>query len=140
MATGVGVAAWLGDQVGYTLGRHFGRPYLERRKGQWLQDAIAKSERFYQAWGWWAVVVSRFIPWARVFVPPIAGIAKMNYYKFFSANLVGALVWGVGLTITGYYAASNEAVKSVSFGIAAFFITASVIAGIRTWLKNRKTS
>ena len=140
MATGVGVAAWLGDQVGYTLGRHLGRPYLERRKGQWLQNAIARSERFYLAWGWWAVVVSRFIPWARVFVPPIAGIAKMNYYKFFSANLVGALVWGAGLTLTGYFAASNEAVKNVSFGIAAFFISASVIAGIRVWLKNRKTS
>ena len=140
MATGVGVAAWLGDQVGYTLGRHFGRPYLDQRKGEWLQNAIAKSEKFYLAWGWWAVVVARFIPWARVFVPPIAGISKMNYYKFFSANLVGALVWGVGLTVTGYYAASNEAVKNVSFAIAAFFISASVIAGLRAWLKNRKTS
>ena len=140
MATGVGVAAWLGDQVGYTLGRHFGRPYLDQRKGEWLQNAIAKSEKFYRAWGWWAVVVARFIPWARVFVPPIAGISKMNYYKFFSANLVGALVWGVGLTVTGYYAASNEAVKNVSFAIAAFFINASVIAGLRAWLKNRKTS
>ena len=64
----------------------------------------------------------------------------MNYYKFFSANLVGALVWGVGLTVTGYYAASNEAVKNVSFAIAAFFISASVIAGLRAWVKNRKTS
>jgi membrane-associated protein len=138
MAIGVGVAAWLGDQVGYTLGRHYGRPYLDRRKGQWLKDAIAKSERFYQAWGWWAVVVARFIPWARVFVPPIAGIAKMNYYKFFSANLVGALVWGVGLTVTGYFAASNEAIKNVSYAIAIFFISASAIAGLRVWLKNRK--
>jgi len=140
MATGVGIAAWLGDQVGYTLGRHFGRPYLDRRKGQWLKNAIARSERLYEAWGWWAVVISRFIPWARVFVPPIAGIAKMNYYKFFSANLVGALAWGVGLTVTGYFAASNEAVKNVSYAIAAFFITASVVAGIRVWLKNRKAS
>ena len=138
MAIGVGVAAWLGVQVGYTLGRHYGRPYLDRRKGQWLKDAIAKSERFYQAWGWWAVVVARFIPWARVFVPPIAGIAKMNYYKFFSANLVGALVWGVGLTVTGYFAASNEAIKNVSYAIAIFFISASAIAGLRVWLKNRK--
>jgi membrane-associated protein len=139
MAIGVGVAAWLGDQVGYTLGRHYGRPYLDNRKGQWLKDAIAKSERFYKAWGWWAVVVARFIPWARVFVPPIAGIAKMNYYKFFSANLVGALVWGVGLTVTGYFAASNEAIKNVSYAIAIFFISLSIIAGIRVWLKNRKS-
>jgi membrane-associated protein len=140
MAIGVGLAAWLGDQVGYTLGRHYGRPYLERRKGEWLRSAIAKSEKFYQSWGWWAVVIARFMPWARVFVPAIAGIARMNYYKFFSANAVGALAWGTGLTITGYYAASIPAVKNASYAIAIFFITASLIAGIRTWVKNRRTA
>ncbi len=140
MAIGVGIAAWLGDQVGYTLGRHYGRPYLERRKGEWLRNAIAKSEKFYQSWGWWAVVIARFMPWARVFVPAIAGIARMNYYKFFSANAVGALAWGTGLTVTGYYAASIPAVKNASYAIAIFFITASLIAGIRTWVKNRRTS
>ncbi|MEY4019012.1 MAG: hypothetical protein RLZZ590_312 [Actinomycetota bacterium] len=140
MAIGVGVAAWLGDQVGYTLGRHYGRPYLERRKGEWLRTGIAKSEKFYQSWGWWAVVIARFMPWARVFVPAIAGIARMNYYKFFSANAVGALAWGTGLTITGYFAASIPAVKNVSYAIAIFFITASLIAGIRTWVKNRRTA
>lgn len=140
MAIGVGVAAWLGDQVGYTLGRHYGRPYLERRKGEWLRNGIAKSEKFYQSWGWWAVVIARFMPWARVFVPAIAGIARMNYYKFFSANAVGALAWGTGLTITGYYAASIPAVKNASYAIAIFFITASLIAGVRTWVKNRRTA
>ena len=140
MAIGVGISAWLGDQVGYTLGRHYGRPYLDKRNGAWLHSAIAKSEKFYLGWGWWAVVISRFMPWARVFVPAIAGISKMNYYKFFSANAVGALAWGTGLTLAGYSAATIPAVKSASYGIAAFFILASVIAGLRTWLKNRKAA
>lgn len=140
MAIGVGVAAWLGDQVGYTLGRHFGRPYLDRQKGKWLQAGIARSERIYSAWGWWAVVVARFVPWARVFVPVVAGVAKMNYYKFFSANLVGAIAWGVGLTITGYFAATIPAVKNASYGIAIFFILGSVIAGVRALRQNRKNS
>ncbi len=139
MAIGVGVAAWLGDQVGYTLGRHYGRPYLVRRKGEWLKRAITKSEKFYLAWGWWAVVVARFMPWARVIVPAIAGISKMNYYKFFSANLVGALAWGTGLTVTGYFAASIPVVKNASYAIAIFFISASLIAGIRIWWKNKKS-
>jgi membrane-associated protein len=139
MAIGVGVAAWLGDQVGYTLGRHYGRPYLDRRKGDWLKKAITKSENFYIAWGWWAVVIARFMPWARVIVPVIAGISKMNYYKFFSANLVGALAWGTGLTVTGYFAASIPAVKNASYAIAIFFISASIIAGIRVWYLNRKS-
>ena len=139
MATGVGISAWLGDQVGYTLGRHFGRPYLDKRKGEWLRGAIAKSEKFYAAWGWWAVVIARFMPWARVFIPAIAGIAKMNYYKFFSANAVGALAWGTGLTGAGYFAATIPAVKNASYGIAIFFIVASIIAGLRSWLINRKS-
>ena len=140
MAAGVGVAAWLGDQVGYTLGRHFGRPYLDRQKGKWLQAAIARSERIYSAWGWWAVVVARFVPWARVFVPVIAGVAKMNYYKFFSANLVGAVAWGVGLTITGYFAATIPVVKNASYAIAIFFILGSIVAGLRALQQNRKNT
>lgn len=139
MAIGVGVAAWLGDQVGYTLGRHYGRPYLDKRNGQWLRTAIVKSEKFYEAWGWWAIVIARFMPWARVFVPPIAGIARMNYYKFFSANLFGAVAWGTGLTLAGYYAASIPAVKNATYGIALVVILASAIAGVRTWLRNRST-
>ena len=140
MATGVGIAAWLGDQVGYTLGRHYGRPYLDKRKGVWLQNAIAKSEKFYLAWGWWAVVIARFMPWARVFIPVIAGISKMNYYKFFSANLVGALAWGVGLTLAGYYAATIPVVKNASYGIAIFFISMSILAGLRIWIRNRRSA
>ncbi|NBR25687.1 MAG: DedA family protein, partial [Micrococcales bacterium] len=140
MATGVGVAAWLGDQVGYTLGRHYGRPYLDKRKGRWIKTGIQKSEALFLAWGWWAVVISRFMPWARVFVPVIAGISKMNYYKFFSANLVGAAAWGVGLTLCGYYSASIPAVKDASYLIAGLFITASLIAGFRVWLINRRTA
>lgn len=140
MAIGVGIAAWLGDQVAYTLGRHFGRPYLSKRKGKWIQAAIAKSEAFYARWGWWAVVIGRFMPWARVFVPVIAGVARMNYYKFFSSNLVGAVAWGVGLTVTGYFAASIPAVKNASYLIAAFFIVASIVAGLRNWWLNRKSA
>jgi membrane-associated protein len=140
MAIGVGIAAWLGDQVGYTLGRHYGRPYLDKRKGDWLRNAITKSEMFYAAWGWWAVVIARFMPWARVLIPAIAGISKMNYYKFFSANAVGALAWGTGLTVAGYFAASIPAVKNASYAIAIFFITLSLLAGLRVWLKNRKSN
>ena len=140
MATGVGIAAWLGDQVGFTLGRHYGRPYLDKRKGKWIKTGIEKSETLFKAWGWWAVVIARFMPWARVFVPVVAGIAKMNYYKFFSANLVGALAWGTGLTLAGYYSASIPAVKNASYLIAGLFITASLVAGIRIWLQNRRAS
>ena len=137
LAVGVGVAAFLGDQVGFVLGRHYGRPYLDRRKGGWIRRAVSRSEKFYDDLGWWAVVVARFIPWGRVFVPPIAGIARMNYGSFLSANVVGALVWGVLITVTGFFAASIPAVKSAAYVVGGAFILASIIAGIISWRRNR---
>jgi membrane-associated protein len=50
------------------------------------------------------------------------------------------LAWGTGLTLAGYYAATIQAVKNASYGIAAFFILASIVAGLRSWLKNRKAA
>jgi membrane-associated protein len=139
LSIGIGIFAWLGDQVGYTLGRHYGRPYLDKRQGVIIQSAISKAEKFYQAWGWWAVVIARFVPMARVLIPVIAGIGKMNYYKFFSANLVGAVVWGMGLSLAGYYAASIPLVKDATYIIAVVVIAASLVAGIRSWFKNNES-
>ena len=140
MVFGVGIAAWLGDQVGYTLGRHYGRPYLDKRKGKWLKNAIEKSEVFYVRYGWWSIIVARFVPWGRVIIPALAGISKMNYYKFFSANAVGAMLWGCGLTLAGYFTYSIPFVRNATYAIALVVITLSVIAGVRTWRENRASS
>ena len=128
LVTAIFLAAFFGDQVGFVLGRVIGRPYLENKKSPRVLRMVANAERFYEQTGWWAVVAARFFPWIRTFVPPIAGAAKMNYYKFLSANFLGALLWGVGITLAGYYAASLPWVKSFSYAIAAFFITASIIS------------
>jgi membrane-associated protein len=137
MVMGVGISAWLGDQVGYALGRHYGRPYLDKRQGQWIKTAISKSEVYYQRYGWWSIVVARFVPWGRVIIPALAGISQMNYYKFFSANFVGALLWGCGLTLAGFFTYSIPWVRSTVYVIALVVIMLSVIAGVRTWRANR---
>jgi membrane-associated protein len=139
LAVGVGVAAFLGDQVGFLIGRRAGRPYLENKGGQRTQKAIAWTESFYRKFGWSAVVIARFIPWARVLIPIVAGIGRMNYYAFLSANFVGAMTWGVGLTLIGYFAASIPAVKSGAYVIAAVVIGASVLVGLRAWWQDRQT-
>jgi membrane-associated protein len=130
-------AAFFGDQVGFVIGRVVGRPYLDKRKSPRVQKMIANSEQFYERTGWWAVVAARFFPWIRTFVPPIAGASKMNYYKFLSANALGAVLWGAGITLAGYYAASLPWVKTFSYAIAAFFITASIVSGIVNYLRHR---
>lgn len=137
LALGVGIAAFIGDQVGFILGRHLGRPYLDKKSGPRMRKLIDRTDKFYRSYGWWSVVIARFIPWARVFVPWVAGIGRMNYAKFLTSNLVGALAWGVGLTLTGYFAASIPAVKSAAYVIAGVFITASIVFSVVTWRRER---
>ena len=138
LVTVIFLAAFFGDQVGFVLGRVIGRPYLEKHKGPRIQKMIERSEHFYEQTGWWAVVAARFFPWIRTFVPPIAGASMMNYYKFLSANALGALLWGVGITLAGYYAATFPWVKTSSYAIAAFFITASVVSSLVNYLRHRR--
>ena len=121
-------AAFFGDQVGFVLGRVIGRPYLDKRQSPRIKAMVVNAERFYEKTGWWAVITARFFPWVRTFVPPIAGASMMNYYKFLSANIIGAVLWGAGITLAGYYAYSIPWVKNFSYGIAAFFIIASAIS------------
>jgi membrane-associated protein len=132
------LAAFIGDQVGYVIGRKLGRPHLERRNTPRMMRMLARSEKFYARYGWWSVVIARYIPWVRTFVPPIAGTVKMNYYKFLSANALGALLWGVGITLAGFYSGSIEWVKDISYFLAAFFITGSIISAIINYRRDRR--
>jgi membrane-associated protein len=138
LVTIIVAAAFFGDQVGFVIGRVVGRPYLDKRESPRIQRMIARSERFYEHTGWWAVVAARFFPWFRTFVPPIAGASKMNYYKFLSANIFGAILWGAGITLAGFYAASLPWVKTSSYAIAAFFITASIASATVNYLRHRR--
>jgi membrane-associated protein len=135
LVTIIVVAAFFGDQIGFVIGRVIGRPYLEKRESPRIQRMIVSAERFYEQTGWWAVVAARFFPWVRTFVPPIAGASKMNYYKFLSANLLGAVLWGAGITLAGFYAHSLPWVKTSSYAIAAFFIVASVVSATVNYLR-----
>jgi membrane-associated protein len=132
------MAAFVGDQVGYVIGRKLGRPYLERKNSPRMQKILARSERFYERYGWWSVVIARYIPWVRTFVPPIAGTVRMNYYKFLSANALGAFLWGVGITLAGFYSGSISWVRDISYFLAAFFITGSIISAIINYRRDRR--
>jgi membrane-associated protein len=138
LAIGTGIAAFAGDQVGYAAGRRWGRPLLDRRGGRRTQYLVGKADRFYHLFGWWSMVVGRFIPWGRIFIPILAGAAKMRFVRFATANLVGTLLWAVLITVLGFFAASSPAVKEVSYVIAAVCIAASLVAGFRAWWLDRR--
>ena len=138
LVTVIFIAAFLGDQVGYVLGRKYGRAYLERHSSPRIEKMITRAENFYEKYGWSAVILARFYPWIRTFMPPIAGIAKMNYYKFLAANALGALLWGVGITLLGFYAASIPILKDSSRLIAAFFIVLTIALTVRNYLRSKR--
>jgi len=135
LVTVIFLAAFFGDQVGFVIGRVYGRPYLDKRDSKRIKAMIVRADRFYEQTGWWAVVAARFFPWIRTFVPVIAGASRMNYYKFLSANALGALLWGVGITLAGFYAATLPWVKSSSYAIAAFFIGASIVSMVWNYVR-----
>jgi membrane-associated protein len=132
------LAAFFGDQVGFVLGRKYGRNYLSRSERPRIQKMIRRAEDFYEKYGWTAVVLARFYPWIRTFMPPIAGLGKMNYYKFLSANIFGALLWGAGITTLGYYAASIPALDGSSKQIAGFFIVLTILITLKNYLRSKR--
>ena len=117
LAIGVFVAAVAGDATGYWTGRRFGRPWLLRRAGRAARH-VETAERFYDRYGWWAVVIARFIPWVRTFTPVVAGVGRMPYPRFLSANLAGAGIWGSGLVLLGYVGHSVPWVKWAAYVVA----------------------
>jgi membrane-associated protein len=142
LAAGAFVAAVAGDSIGYTFGSRLGRGWVDRRVARGRLDArhLRRAEEFYLRWGWWAVVVARWIPWVRTFTPVVAGTSRMPYLRFLSANVVGALAWAVGLTVLGHLAASEPALKHASYAIAGAFIAASLVVGVVGWLRRREAS
>jgi len=132
------LAAFFGDQVGFVLGRKYGRNYLGSKDRPLIVKMIKRSEDFYEKYGWTAVVLARFYPWIRTFIPPIAGLGKMNYYKFLSANIFGAILWGAGITTLGFYAATVPALDGSSRQIAGFFIILTIAITIKNYIKAKR--
>jgi membrane-associated protein len=99
------VAAVLGDGVGYLFGRKIGRRLFQRPNSLlFRQENIQKAEEFYERHGSITIVIARFIPIVRTFAPIVAGVGKMKYHTFLTFNIIGALLWAVGITYAGFYA------------------------------------
>lgn len=100
------VVAVVGNQVGYLVGRYTGTRMLARKEGRVLNRAnLARATAFFERWGFWAIVVARWIPWVRTLAPMIAGAARMDNRRYILANAVGAICWVPTLILLGYYGA-----------------------------------
>lgn len=114
-------AAILGDNAGYWFGKKVGVRLFLRPDSRWLRhEHLEYAKDFYDKRGGFAVILGRFVPIARTFVPIVAGIVQMNWRMFFSYNVLGALLWAAGVTATGYYLGAK--VPMVSHYITAIVI------------------
>lgn len=106
------VAAAAGDQVGFLIGRRVGPGLFKRPQSRLFNPTnVIRAQSFFDRRGPSAVVVARFIPVVRTFTPIVAGIGNMRYRTFLAYNLIGAALWGVGVTTLGYYLGEIQLIK-----------------------------
>ena len=99
----IGLAAFVGGEVGYLIGHKLGPSVFERKEsGLFSVKNVERTNAFFERFGGIAVILARFVPIVRTFTPVAAGVGHMNYKKYSLYNLIGALIWGVGLTYFGY--------------------------------------
>jgi membrane-associated protein len=98
------VAAILGDQCNYMIGRHFGPKVFQWESSRFFnKKAFDQAHNFYERYGGITVILARFMPFIRTFAPFVAGVAAMNRAKFTAFNVVGALIWVLGIVTAGYF-------------------------------------
>ncbi|MBI5733776.1 MAG: VTT domain-containing protein [Candidatus Kerfeldbacteria bacterium] len=98
------LAAVSGDSVGYTFGRRLGKKFFKYEKSFWFRpDNIAKARAFYAKYGAKTIILARFVPGVRTLAPILAGVGDMKYITFIVYNILGGLLWAVGVTALGYY-------------------------------------
>jgi membrane-associated protein len=135
------LAAIFGDNAGYWFGALVG-PKLFTKEDSFFFDKrhIARSETFYKKYGPRALVLARFIPAVRTFVPIVAGVGSMRYKTFIAYNITGGLLWGLLLPLVGYFLGRTfPAVQNYLTPIIILIILISLIPLAREWWMQRKS-
>ncbi len=129
------LAAVLGDQTNYLIGRHVGpRVWSWEHSRFFNKHAFQQAHAFYERWGGITIILARFMPFIRTFAPFVAGVAEMNRARFSTYNVVGALIWVIGLTLAGYLFGNLPLVQQhLSKIIWALILVPGLIAIFGAW-------
>jgi membrane-associated protein len=133
------VAAVLGDNVNYAVGRFLGDKATKLRIGkkQLVKQAyIDKTHSFFEKYGTKAIIMARFVPIVRTFTPFVAGVGKMDYRKkFLPFDIAGGFLWISSMTLAGFWLGTNDWVKqhfeAVVIGIILISVLPMVVAFLR---------
>jgi membrane-associated protein len=141
IAIGCFLAAVIGDQVGYTIGRRAG-PALFRRPDSRIfkQKYVDRTKEFFEKHGPKTILLARFVPIVRTFAPVLAGVGEMSRRTFTTYNVVGGFIWGVGVTVAGYILgeAIGEDIDKYLLPIIALIIVLSILPPVIEALRERR--
>lgn len=133
------VAAVLGDQTNYSIGRYFGPKVFQWESSRFFNKrAFDQAHAFYERYGGITIVLARFMPFIRTFAPFVAGVAAMSRGKFTAYNVLGAVLWVCGLVLAGYWFGNIPWVQqNLSKIIWAMIIIPGVVALFGAWRASR---
>jgi membrane-associated protein len=127
----IGVAAFLGGEVGYLIGHRAGPRIFERKESGFFSVAnVKRTNAFFEKYGVWAIVIARFVPIVRTFAPVAAGVGHMNYRKYSLFNFIGAMVWGAGVTFVGFLISFNETLKNFVVNYIDLILLGAVLIAV----------
>lgn len=132
------LGAVLGDNFGYGFGRKVG-PMIFKREDSIIfhKDNLERAKAFYEKYGKKTIILARFLPGVRTFAPILAGVGEMHYGTFVSYNIIGGLIWGVGMPFLGYFLGNTiPNIDRYLLPIIIFIIVVSVLPMLRHILKN----
>ena len=132
-------AAVFGDATSYFIGSKMGPALFNKPESKFFKPQHMKAAHdFYEKHGGKAIIMARFMPIVRTFVPVVAGIGKMPYRRFASFNIVGGVAWVVSMTLAGYFLGQFEFVKKHIELMVIGIIVLSVLPAFIAWLRGRK--
>ena len=132
-------AALCGDNVNYWIGRWAGPRVFHYRESRWFNPKhLERTHAFYEKHGGKTIILARFIPIVRTYVPFVAGIGAMPYVRFLSFSVAGALIWVVSLCTVGYFFGNLPVVKNNLTLVIIGIVLLSISPGIVAWLRHRR--
>ncbi len=139
------LAAFAGDQVAYYIGHRAGPKIFNRPDSRFFKRShIEQTNAFFDKYGGRTIILARFVPFVRTYAPVAAGIGRMPYRHFVSFNVIGALLWGVGVTMLGYFLGQFDFVHDNIETILVLIVLISVLPVIievgRGWLASRRAA
>ncbi len=135
------LAAFLGNTCNYAIGKFAAPRFFRNSKSRWLNPAhLERTHAFYEKYGGSAVIISRFVPIVRTYVPFVAGLGTMHFPKFSLYNLIGALAWVLSITYLGYFFGNVPWIRENQGFIIVAILVISVIPVVVEFIKARRKS